>query len=85
MGEEPSVSRSAQDDQLLVPLPGPEAAAKRAQNPVPPGGSSEHSQNRKAFKAVAIGVVATIFGAIAIPLLIVVILAFVAQLIITGH
>lgn len=72
-------------DRLPPPLPGQEAAAKRAQNPVPLESNSEHSRDRQAFKAVAIGVVATIFGAFAIPLLIVVILAFVAQIAISGH
>jgi hypothetical protein len=73
------------DRQLPPPLPGEDAAARRAQNPLPAPGDLEPSQDRKALKAVLIGIVATIVGALAIPLLIVVILAFVAQLLISGH
>ncbi|HEY4780052.1 MAG TPA: hypothetical protein VIH47_10720 [Solirubrobacterales bacterium] len=44
----------------------------------------EHGQGRRVLKPVLIGLFATVV-AMAIPLLIVLILAFVAQIIISGH
>jgi uncharacterized membrane protein len=54
------------------------------QHPAPPADDEEHRRIRKVLKAVLIGLGAFAV-AIAIPLLIVVILAIVAQLIISGH
>lgn len=71
-------------DRLPPPLPGEEAAARRAQAPVPPPGDSEPSQLRRVVKPVFIGLVGLVVS-MAIPVLIVVILAFVAQVMISGH
>ena len=72
------------DDRLPPPLPGEEAAAKRAENPIPPTDDSEPSQLRGVAKAVLIGLVGLAIS-MAIPILIVVILAILAQNIIAGH
>lgn len=66
------------------PLPGPEAAARRARDPMPVDGDAEPSQARGVAKAVLIGVVGFLVSA-AIPIVLVIILAIVAQLMISGH
>jgi hypothetical protein len=71
-------------DQLPPPLPGQEAAERRALNPIPPSDGSEPSQLRQVAKSVLIGLVGVAVS-MAIPVLIVVVLAFLAQIIITGH
>ena len=76
------MSETPRDDGLPPPLPGKDAAAKRAQNPIPPPDGSEPSQLRRAAKAVLIGLVG-LGVSMAIPILIVIALAFVAQLIIS--
>jgi hypothetical protein len=59
--------------------------------PEQPGGStgegepSENERSGRVFEAVTIGVVATVVGAVLVPLAIVAVLAFVAQMIIAGH
>jgi hypothetical protein len=77
------VSDSSKRD-LPPPLPGPEAAARRAQDPIPVDGLDEPSQVRKVAKAVFIGIVGFLISA-AIPIILVIILAIVAQLMIGGH
>jgi hypothetical protein len=52
--------------------------------PAPPGGDAERSHAWRVFKVVFIGLV-SVAVSMAIPLLIVVILAFVAQIAISGH
>lgn len=76
---------SPEGRRLPPPLPGEEAAARRAENPIPGPGDSEPRQDRKALKAVLIGIAATAIGAVVIPILIVVVLGIVAQIIISGH
>jgi len=78
------VTETPPDDRLPPPLPGPEAAARRAQNPVTPSDEPEPSQLRQVAKPVLIGLVGVAIS-MAIPALMVVILAFLAQIIITGH
>jgi hypothetical protein len=72
------------DRQLPPPLPGPEAAARRARHSVPPPGDSDPSQARRVAKALLIGLTGLLVSA-AIPIILVVILAFVAQMVISGH
>lgn len=69
------------EDRLPPPLPGEEAAAKRAENPIPEPDGSEPGGLRQAVKPVLIGVAVSI----AIPIVLVIILAFVAQLVISSH
>lgn len=76
------MSETSQDDRLPPPLPGEEAAAKRAQNSIYPSNGSEPSQLRRAAKPVLIGLVG-LGVSMAIPVLTVIILAIVAQLIIS--
>jgi len=71
-------------DQLPRPLPGPEAAARRTGNPIPPARDSENGQLRRAVKPTLIGLSA-IAVSIGIPFLILVVLAFVAQVVINGR
>jgi hypothetical protein len=73
------------DNQLPPPLPGEEAAARRAENPIVAPDGTEPSQGRRALGPVLIGVVAKLLVALAIPLVIVVVLAFLAQHAIGGH
>jgi hypothetical protein len=76
------VSTPPRDDRLPPPLPGEDAAAKRAENPIPPADGSEPSQLRGAGKPLLIGLVGVLVS-IAIPIVIVIVLAIVAQLMIS--
>ena len=64
---------------LPSPLSGEDAAAKRAAHSIPPPDGSEPSQSRRLAKPVLIGLVGVAISA-AIPILILIVLAFVAQL-----
>lgn len=76
---------SSQGDRgLPPPLPGPEAAARRAQHSVPIASDPEPGQLRRIAKPLLIGFVGFLVSA-AIPIIIVVILAIVAQMAINGH
>lgn len=72
------------DRRLPPPLPGPEAAARRAQHSVPLDAEPEPHQARGVVKAVLIGLVGLLVSA-AIPIILVIILAFIAQVMIGGH
>ncbi len=76
------MSDTPRDDRLPPPLPGEDAAAKRAKNSIPPPDGSEPSQLRRAAKPLLIGLVGVVVS-MAIPILIVIVLALVAQLIIS--
>lgn len=82
MGEE--ATEPPADARLPPPLPGEEAAARRARNLATPPDESVSSQLRRASKPVLIGLVGLAIS-VAIPIVIVVILAILAQVIITGH
>jgi hypothetical protein len=69
---------------LPSPLPGSEAAAKRARHSVPIAKDPEPSQLRQVAKPLLIGFVGFLVSA-AIPIILVIILAIVAQLVIAGH
>jgi hypothetical protein len=70
--------------QLPPPLPGSEAADKRSRNPIPPTESVKPAEGRPVSRAVFIGVGAFLLYA-AIPIVITVVLAFLAQSAINGH
>jgi len=72
-----------QERGMPPPLPGPEAAARRARGPATVDGNVESSQARSVLESILIGLVSVLFWA-AIPIIIVIILAFVAQLMISG-
>jgi hypothetical protein len=72
-------------DILPPPLPGEEAAAKRAQNPVRAPDGNEPSQSRRALGPVLIGIVAKFLVGMAIPIFVVIVLAFLAQQAIGSH
>jgi hypothetical protein len=76
------VSDTARDDRLPPPLPDEDAAARRAENSIPPPDGSEPSQLRRVAKPLLIGLVGVLIS-MAIPILIVIVLAIVAQLIIS--
>lgn len=72
------------DNQLPPPLPGSEAADRRAENPIPPAGSAGPTEGRPILRAVLIGLGGFVVSA-AIPIVIVIILAILAQSAISGH
>jgi hypothetical protein len=76
------MSDTPPDDRLPPPLPGEDAAIKRAENPIPPPDGSEPGQVRRAAKPLLIGLVGVVVS-MAIPILTVIVLALVAQLIIS--
>jgi uncharacterized membrane protein len=82
MSEQPD--QFSQASQLPPPLPGPDAAARRAQDPIREGADASLGPARSVPKAVLIGLSATAIS-IAIPILILIVLAIVAQLMIAGH
>jgi hypothetical protein len=70
--------------QLPRPLPDDDAAVRRTQHQAPPASDSQDSQVRKGLAAVLIGVCASAIGVVIMMALTFLILALVAQMIITG-
>jgi hypothetical protein len=72
-------------DILPPPLSGEDAASRRAQTPFAPPDGDEPSQGRRALGPALIGIVAEFLVGMAIPIVIVIVLAFLAQQALGSH
>jgi hypothetical protein len=72
-------------EQSPPPLTGEDAASGSARNPAHVAGRDEPSQGRQALGPLLIGIAAKFLVAMAIPIGIVIVLAFLAQHVISSH
>ena len=79
------MTESERPEQLPPPTPGEDAASRGAQKPLDAPDGDEPSRGRQALGSLLIGIVARFFVAMAIPIIIVIVLAFLAQRVISSH